>query len=301
MKIALSEIKGLDRRVRKQMSPEKLEELTESLRDLGQIVPVKVRKNGEGYTLVYGHRRVQAAKAAGFKEIDAVVEAVPDDKLLTFALAENVIREDMAAIDIAKALQAIIEETGATQGDLGKKLGWTEATIRNYLELLIPEIKKVMESNSSSNLPYRHVGAAKAAGDTKLAARVLERAGREDLSQRDTRKVAEVVRRANEFGGSKAVARVFAQPTRRILDTAETLPPRKTAPKAIARVVQGKIAFEWLKDPRRSLALDAVATVSSVVSAIARSPEDRGGGKAVLKEIRRALSNVLKQLDDILG
>src|SRR3990167_2637025 len=170
MKIALSTIKAMDRRVRKQMSPEKLDELTDSIKELGQIVPIKVRKNGNGYVLIYGHRRVQAAKAAGMKQIEAIVENVPDDALLTQSLAENVIREDMAAIDIAKALRLILDETATTNVALEAKLGWANGRVRQYLDMLDPELGIRTDSNSG----VQHVVQAKdgTGGDLKLAAQV---------------------------------------------------------------------------------------------------------------------------------
>jgi ParB family chromosome partitioning protein len=299
MKIALSEIKGMERRVRKSQSPEKLDELADSLREMGGvIVPIKVRKNGSGYTLVYGHRRVAAAKMAGFKEIEAFIADVPEDRLLTQALVENVVREDMAAIDTAKALAQIIKETGCTQEALAKKLGWSPQMVARYLSLLEDEIRRAIEKSPRGDIPYRHVEAAKEAGDTRLAARVLEKAGKEDLSQRETRQVAEVVRKAAEFGGEKAVRRVLAQSAAQIIASAPVLPKsKKPQPKAY---ISDKIHFEWLKDPRLALAEDAIRTVSRVVSEMARGKEDRKGGKAALKIIRAALSNALNQVDRVL-
>lgn len=303
MKIALSEIKGMERRVRKSQSPEKLEELADSLKEFGGvIVPVKLRKNGSGYTLVYGHRRVAAAKMAGLKEIEAVVEDVPEDKLLTQALVENVVREDMAAIDIAKALAQIIRETGCTQDALAKKLGWDRRRVSDYLSMLAPELGL----SDRSDTGVRHVMEASAGvgGDLNLAAKVLHYAARpfgggEPLSTRETRAVAEVVRKADEFGGSKAVNRVLAQPKSQILAAAESLPARRSASKPIVRPVT--IHFEWIKDPRVILAEEGLKAVSAVVSAIARSDQDKGGGKWVLKNLRKIAANVLKQIDDVLG
>jgi ParB family chromosome partitioning protein len=298
MKIALTDIKGLDHRVRQQMNPEKLEELTDSIKELGQIVPVKVRQNGNGYVLVYGHRRFMAAKAAGLKEIEAVVENVPDEKLLTVALAENVIREDMAAIDIAKALQTIKDETGTTNVAIGKKLGWSEARVRQYTEMLAPELGL---SKSLSIGPYA-VSEAKAgtAGDLKLAGQVLQKVAKDELSARDARKVAEVAKRMQDFGGQKAVRSLLSKRSDEILRAAEDLPARKPMRRADIREVKGTVHFSWLKDPRSLLAEEGIKAVSSLVSAIARSKEDHGGGKAELKHLRTMVGNVLKQIDDVL-
>lgn len=300
MRIALSEIKGMSKRVRNQMDPQKLEELSKSIEELGLLQPVKVRKNGNGYTLVFGHRRVMAARAAGLKEIEAIVENVPDNKLLTQALAENVIREDMAAIDIAKALQAIKDETGATNDEIGRRLGWTEGHVRHILDLLETNIRKVAESYPGT-IDERDVREARAgtAGDPVLAARVLQKSAKEELSSSQTRKVAEVVKRAHDFGGQKAVQRVLAQKADDILRGYEPAPKAKARP--VVREAKGKVLFQWVKDTRVILAEEGLRAVSAAVSAIARSDEDRGGGRAVLKALRRQTVQVLKQIDDVLG
>jgi ParB/RepB/Spo0J family partition protein len=296
--IALNEIKGLEKRVRKQMSPEKLEELEASIREQGQLVPIKVRPNGTGYVLVYGHRRVMAAKAAGQKDIEALVADVPDDKLLTQSLIENVVREDMAAIDIAKALQAIIDETGCTQEELAKKLGWTKMRISQYLEMLEGAIRKVVEVNPGL-LTERNVREARqgTGGDTKLAAQVLQKAAKDELSSRDTRKMAEVVKRASDFGGQKAVTRTLAMPTARILEYADNLPPRKPMPKPTVREATGRVLFEWIKDRQVLMAEDAIEAARSIVSMIAKGDRDPKGGKAVLRRLRTLTARLLADID----
>ena len=108
MKIKLSEIQPATPRVRKELNLDALDELAESIKETGGvIVPVKLRKNGDGYTTVYGHRRIEAARIAGFKEIEAFIEDVDDSEVLTQALIENVVREDMKSVDIAKALKQV--------------------------------------------------------------------------------------------------------------------------------------------------------------------------------------------------
>jgi hypothetical protein len=301
MRVQLSDIKGSTPRVRLSQSPEKLEELAESIREEGMIVPVKVRKNGSGYTLVYGHRRVAAAKMAGLKEIEAIVEDVPDKKLLTQALVENVVREDMTPIEIAKALQGIISDTGCTQEELARKMGWaTGESVGHYVEMLAPELGLV-----SSKQPERvqvslgHVQQAKAGTDSlKDAGKVLKYAGEKELTRTQTRQVAEVVRKAASFGGQKAVDRVLARPYREIEAAAETLPrAQKPQPKPYEA---GKTHFEWLKEPRLGIAEDAIATVSKIVAAMALDNQDRKGAKAALKIIRSRLDTALDQVDRVL-
>ena len=296
MRVSLSEIKGSTPRVRQSQSPEKLEELAESIREEGVIVPVKLRKNGSGYVLVYGHRRVAAAKMAGLKEIEAIVEDVPEKKLLTQALIENVVREDMPAIEIAKALRGILNDTGCTQDELGKKFGWAgEQAVGRYLAMLAPELGlEQSEKPHARGVSAMHVQEAKAGthGDLKLAGRVLEKAGEEELSARETRQYAEVVGKASEFGGAKAVKSVFAQPTKQVLDAADWLPPRKVP--VVVRKAEGVRLFEWLKSPRVILAEEGMKLAKELVSEIVHSEEDRGGGKAVIRRIVALADEVAK-------
>jgi len=180
MRVQLSEIKASTPRVRQSQSPEKLDELAQSIREEGVIVPVKVRKNGDSYTLVYGHRRVAAAKMAGLTEIEAIVEDVPEKKLLTQALIENVVREDMPAIEIAKALQGILNDTGCTQEELAKKMGWaSHKVVSNHLAMLAPELGLERSTKGFlGTISERHVREAKIGTDNlKDAAKVLRYAG----------------------------------------------------------------------------------------------------------------------------
>jgi ParB family chromosome partitioning protein len=298
MKIALSEIRGMDRRVRQQMSPEKLEELADSLKEVGQVCPVKVRKNGHGYTLVYGHRRVMAAKAAGLKEIEAIVDDVPEDKLLTQALIENVIREDMNAADTADALNAIKAESGKTWQELAAYFGWTEGHIVG-LAGISPAESKVIRGSDRSELGLLHVKKARLAGDDAVP--VLKKAASEGLSARQTERVAEVVKRARDYGGQKAVQRVLSQKADDILRSHNSLPAYKPKPKAPAQEVKGSVLFQWIKDPRVIVAEESLKAVSKLVSVIARSTEDRAGAKIVLKNLRKMARNVADQLDSVVG
>jgi ParB-like chromosome segregation protein Spo0J len=266
--------------------------LAESIREEGVIVPVKVRKNGDGYILVYGHRRVAAAKMAGLTEIEVIVEDVSEKKLLTQALIENVVREGMPGIEVAKALAGIISDTGCTHAELAAKMGWAgEGTVSNYLGMLAPELGLLR----SGKLPpvevtVKHVQEAKAGTDSlKDAAKVLKYAGEhgddgEVLSARKTRQVAEVVRKAADFGGDKAVTRVLAQPPEQIIATAGTFAKRKTAPPKV-RKVEGTVLFQWTKSPRVILAEEGLKIAKEIIVEISHSEQDRGGGKAAIKRI----------------
>ena len=121
MIIQLSDIKPASRQVRQSWDEDKLDELTQSVQEQGLIVPVKVRPNGAGYELVYGHRRVEAMRRAGFSATDALVEGVADDRAFQEAYIENVIREDMTEFEKGQALILINKDTEWSTREMARR------------------------------------------------------------------------------------------------------------------------------------------------------------------------------------
>jgi len=209
----------------------------------------------------------------------------------------------MTDLDKAKAIRKIIDETGCSQAAIAGRLGHNESWVWHLLTMLEPEIAKVIE-HAARRVEISDVREAKAGtgGDLALAAKVLQKAAKDDLSTRQTRVVAEAVKRAQDFDGAKGVREVLATPSARILEQAGTdLLRRAAKSKPAVRTLTGKIKFQWVRDQRTILAEQGLTALSALVSAIARSEDDRGGGKAVLKDLRRRLRAVLKQMDDVLG
>ncbi len=121
-----------------------LQELTESIKQLGVIQPITVRKvDNDRYQLISGERRLRAAKLAGLKTIPAFVRSTDDNNMLLEALVENIQREDLNPIEIAISFKRLIEELNLTQEQLSKTTGKGRSTIANYLRLLNlpPEIQ----------------------------------------------------------------------------------------------------------------------------------------------------------------
>lgn len=115
----------------------KLEELAQSIKELGIIQPITVRKNDNGkYDLISGERRYRASKIAGLQTIPAFIRLVNDNELLEMALVENIQREDLDAIEIALSYEKLINEIQLTQENLSKRVGKERSTITNYLRLL---------------------------------------------------------------------------------------------------------------------------------------------------------------------
>ena len=114
-----------------------LTELAGSIRELGVIAPVTLRKNDDGtYLIIAGERRFRAAKSIGLKTIPAYVKTAADEQVMEMALIENIQREDLNAIEIALTFYRLMEEYKLTQDRLSERVGKKRATIANYLRLL---------------------------------------------------------------------------------------------------------------------------------------------------------------------
>lgn len=122
---------------RTQFEKEALMELSNSIKELGIIQPITVRKLGYGkYQLISGERRFRASQLAGLKEIPAFIRIANDQEMLEMALVENIQRQDLDAIEIAFSYQKLIEECNLTQEKLSERVGKKRSTVANYLRLL---------------------------------------------------------------------------------------------------------------------------------------------------------------------
>ena len=122
---------------RKDFDETALEDLKNSIIENGIIQPVTVSKEGDGYQLISGERRLRAVRKAGFKFIPGyIIEAHEDAGKLELALIENIQREDLNAIEIALALKSLVTTCNLTQDEIAQKVGKNRSTISNFLRLL---------------------------------------------------------------------------------------------------------------------------------------------------------------------
>lgn len=135
--IELDQIRPNPYQPRKVFDEDKLDELAESVRQLGIIQPITVRSLGNGkFELITGERRLRAARRAGLKHIPAYLREADSETMLEMSLVENVQREDLNPIDVAHGYQRLIEECNLTQEQVAGKVGKNRATIANMLRLL---------------------------------------------------------------------------------------------------------------------------------------------------------------------
>ncbi len=145
MNIELSQIKPSPKPIRTTWDEDKMNELAQSIKEQGLIVPIKVRPADEDaevgydedvmYEIVYGHRRLEAMRIAGFTETDAIVEGVDDDTALLQQIIENELNEEVPAIDRANGFNRGVKQLGSV-AELSRQTGINELTIRDSLRLL---------------------------------------------------------------------------------------------------------------------------------------------------------------------
>ena len=135
--ISIEKIKANPNQPRREFDAEALSELADSIREIGIIQPITLRKMDDGtYQIIAGERRWRASQMAGLKTIPAYIRTADDENVMQMALVENIQREDLNAIEIALAYQNLIEKYDLTQDQLSEKVGKKRATIANYLRLL---------------------------------------------------------------------------------------------------------------------------------------------------------------------
>lgn len=129
-----------------------LTDLAQSIKSLGVIQPITLRKDKDKFEIISGERRFRASKLAGLKTIPAYIRLVNDQELLEMALVENIQREDLDAIEVALTYQRLLEEIGLTQENLSQRVGKERSTITNSLRLLrlTPEVQNAIRSAAIS-------------------------------------------------------------------------------------------------------------------------------------------------------
>lgn len=136
IELNITEVEPMLNQPRKVFDKEKMQELTDSIRENGVIQPILVVKDANGYTIVAGERRWRAAKAAGLETIPAIIKDYTDNKKKQVALIENIQREDLNVVEVAQAIRELMEIEGYTNSDVAKITGKNVSTISNIMRLL---------------------------------------------------------------------------------------------------------------------------------------------------------------------
>ncbi len=136
IEISLENIQVNPYQPRTYFDEESLRELASSIKELGVIQPITVRKIGDSFQLVSGERRFRASKLIGNKSIPAYIRTANDQEMLEMALVENIQRKNLDPIEVALSYQRLIDEIQLTQEELSVRVGKKRSTVTNYLRLL---------------------------------------------------------------------------------------------------------------------------------------------------------------------
>lgn len=166
-----------------------LKELASSIRELGVIQPITVRKiEFNKYQLVSGERRYRASKLIGLKTIPAYIRIANDQETLEMALVENIQRQDLDPVEIALSYQRLLDEINITQEKLSERIGKNRSTISNYLRLL--KLDPIIQTGMRDGfLSMGHGRAIINIPDTDTQLKVYEKVIGDGLSVRDTEKL----------------------------------------------------------------------------------------------------------------
>jgi ParB family transcriptional regulator, chromosome partitioning protein len=181
---------------------EALDELMHSIKASGIIQPIIVRPVGSRFQLITGERRWRAAQRAGLTNVPAIVRHVPDNLALEMTLVENIQREDLNAIEAARAFQRLMEEFQLTQEIVAERTGKDRATVANAIRLLKLE-PRIQEWIEEGKLTAGHGRGLLAVADSQLRMRYANRAARGGLTVRQLERLA--ARRAHSSGARTPV------------------------------------------------------------------------------------------------
>ena len=203
--IELSKISVNPNQPRREFDPIALQDLAESIGEIGIIQPITLRQLSEdSYQIIAGERRYRASVMAGLTTIPAYIRTADDENVMEMALIENIQREDLNSLEIALAYQHLIEQYGLTQERLSERVGKKRATITNYLRLLkLPS--PIQMALKNKEIDMGHARALLALDDPKTQIKIFN----EIISQGySVRKVEEIVKalasgESVESGGKK--------------------------------------------------------------------------------------------------
>ncbi|WP_330927190.1 ParB/RepB/Spo0J family partition protein [Candidatus Sororendozoicomonas aggregata] len=213
---------------RRDMHPEALEELAESIKEQGVMQPIVVRSiAGNRYEIIAGERRWRAAQIAGLADIPAVIRDVPDEAAIAMALIENIQREDLNPIEEAVALSRLQKEFELTQQEVAQAVGKSRTAVTNILRLMSlgSEVKKMLEHGDlemgharalltlpeSEQLEVARVIVAKGLSVRQTESLVRSHQQKNDKSGKRKNKVDPDIRRLEEQLAEKIGARVAIQ------------------------------------------------------------------------------------------
>jgi ParB family transcriptional regulator, chromosome partitioning protein len=208
MEVPVNAVAPNPKQPRTRFDDETIAALAASIREVGILQPLVVRRAGDGrYELIAGERRLRAAKAAGLASVPIVLRDSEDSELLREALIENIHREDLNPIEQAEAFKALLGELGLKQEELADRVGVSRSHIANTIRLLALPLD-VQQFLADDKITAGHARAVLSLGDKDAMSSLATRIAAEDLSVRQTE---DIVRRFVEAPRDAAEKRHAAE------------------------------------------------------------------------------------------
>jgi ParB family transcriptional regulator, chromosome partitioning protein len=218
--IDIAKIHANPNQPRTHFDEEALSELAASIKEIGIIQPITLRKISEdNYQIIAGERRYRASKMVGMKKIPAYVKTAQDEHVMAMALIENIQREDLNSIEIALTYFKLLDEYKLTQEQLSEKVGKKRATVANYLRLL----KLPAEIQMGITAKKIDMGHARALVNMQDAALQLKLYHQILVNDYPVRKVEELVRQLNEVPEGETEKQVVQKNVKQLAHEYEVL------------------------------------------------------------------------------
>lgn len=186
-KIDINKVYPNPNQPRKNFDKESLNELAESIRIHGLIQPIIVNKMPDGYMVIAGERRFRACKICGLKEIDAVVKNYSNKQVAEIAIIENLQREDLNPVEVAKGIKKLMDEYGLTQEKVAERIGKSRPAIANSIRILslYPEVLELVEKGKVS---FGHAKILVSVSDYATQLMLAKKVAKDKLTVRDLEK-----------------------------------------------------------------------------------------------------------------
>lgn len=218
--IPLSKISVNPNQPRREFDPIALQELADSIREIGIIQPITLRQlSAESYQIIAGERRYRASQLAGLTSIPAYIRTADDENVMEMALIENIQREDLNSLEIALAYQHLLEQYGMTQERLSERIGKKRTTIANYVRLLkLPA--SIQMALKNKEIDMGHARALLALDNPQLQLRIYQEIVSQGYS---VRKVEELVKSLSEGETIESGGRKITPKNNKLSDSFMTL------------------------------------------------------------------------------
>ncbi len=205
--IALSQIEPNPNQPRHEFDEAALQDLANSIREIGIIQPITLRQTASGrYQIIAGERRWRASQMAGLTAVPAYVRTVEDESVMEMALVENIQREDLNAIEIALAYEHLAETTGMTQEKIAERVGKSRTAVTNYMRLLkLPA--QVQMALKNRDIDMGHARALLSVDSPSVQIKLFKEIQRNGYSVRKVEEMAQMLKRGEDVqSGKKKIA-----------------------------------------------------------------------------------------------